>query len=267
MDKTKRLGRVAFSTVAGVTMVASMAVAPALANATENEAASPEGSESTVNNAVLRSAQVLDAQAQGVFAYSQTVITPNSEIREFFQRASSVLCGATSSFAAENPLEWQLSVAGDVDSAFTANVGVLAEENSVKKVMTCTCGGNPAGGRAIITAEVKGIPVDYLLVRAQAASNVNTATFISADGTRVAFPLAYLIGHHAVLSYEIGNEDLSASVGGHNQLWMAGTPANYFVRDVVTVEFTVEDTLPVAPGTTDEHPNSPNAGILTGSQR
>lgn len=32
--------------------------------------------------------------------------------------------------------------------------------------MTCTCGGNPAGGRAIVTANVKGIPIESILERA-----------------------------------------------------------------------------------------------------
>ena len=132
--------------------------------------------------------------------------------------------------------------------------------------MTCSCGGNPSDGKAIITAEVKGIPVNYLAGRAGAHSDANTITFVSSDGTEVAMPLAYVIGHHGVISFEINGEDLSASVGGNNQLWMMKTPANYFVRDVVQIVVSTEDEAPAAPGTNDEHPNSPNAGILAGSQ-
>ena len=69
-----------------------------------------------------------------------------------------------------------------------------------------------------------------------------------------------------MLSYEINDEDLSASVGGNNQLWMMKTPANYFVRDVVQVVVSTEAVAPEAPGATDEHPNSPNAGVLAGAQ-
>ena len=79
-------------------------------------------------------------------------------------------------------------------------------------------------------------------------------------------PLAYVIGRHAVLSYEINDEDLSASVGGNNQLWMTKTPANYFVRDVVEIVVSTEAEAPEAPGVADEHPNSPNAGVLAGTQ-
>ena len=89
---------------------------------------------------------------------------------------------------------------------------------------------------------------------------------MSADGTRQTFPLGYVVGRHAVLSYEINDEDLSASVGGSNQLWMTKTPANYFVRDVVEIVVSTEEVVPEAPGVADEHPNSPNAGVLAGTQ-
>ena len=44
------------------------------------------------------------------------------------------------------------------------------------------------------------------------------------------------------------------------------TPANYFVRDVVEIVVSAEDEAPAVPGEADEHPNSPNAGVLTGAQ-
>lgn len=187
-------------------------------------------------------------------------------IKNFFQRVSQAICGATVPLVADNPLGWQLSVSGDVESAFTASVGDLANEESTSKVMTCTCGGNPAGGRAIVTAGVTGIPVEHLLAKAGAEPGANAVTFVSADGTRQTFPLGYVVGRHAVLSYEINDEDLSASVGGSNQLWMTKTPANYFVRDVVEIVVSTEEVVPEAPGVADEHPNSPNAGVLAGTQ-
>ena len=55
-------------------------------------------------------------------------------------------------------------------------------------------------------------------------------------------------------------------MGGSNQLWMTRTPANYFVRDVVEIVVSAEDEAPAGPGEADEHPNSPNAGVLTGAQ-
>ena len=63
---------------------------------------------------------------------------------------------------------------------------------------------------------------------------------------------------------QVNGEDLSASVGGNNQLWMTSTPASYFVRDVVEVLITAEEEAPATPGAGFDYPNSPNVGI-TGS--
>lgn len=203
--------------------------------------------------------------SQGVFAYDQTTITPNAQIVTTFRGATKTLCNATDDFVQVNPLEWQLAVTGDVANEFVAPVDELANESAVKQTMTCTCGGNPADGRAIITAEVKGIPVTYLLDRAGVQAGVNTVTFVASDGTQIAMPLAYVVAHHAVISYEVNGEDLSASVGGNNQLWLTGTSANYFVRDIVEVRVTAEDTVPAEPGEGMDYPNSPNVGIVASS--
>lgn len=259
-------GRTALSAIAGITMAASMTTGVALAEEPENTEVSPQGSESNEQGNIIETGLVAEPKVIGEFSYAQTVLTPNAEIAKFFQKATQAICGATIDLAIDNPLGWQLSVTGDVGKAFTASVGDLADEEAVKKVMTCTCGGNPVGGRAIITAEVKGIPVEHLLTRAEADPQANTVTFVSSDGTETAFPLSYLIGRHAVISYEINDEDLSASVGGNNQLWMMKTPANYFVRDIVSVVVSTEDVVPADPGTTDEHPNSPNIGVLKATQ-
>ncbi len=116
--------------------------------------------------------------AQGTFAFDQATVTPNAQIATTFRGATATLCNATDDFAQVNPLEWKLAVTGDVADEFVAPVDELANESAVKQTMTCTCGGNPADGRAIITAEVKGIPVTYLLDRAGAQAGVNTVTFL-----------------------------------------------------------------------------------------
>ena len=226
----------------------------------------------TANDAVLATVENMTSSllvkanaAEGTFAFDQTTITPNTTIASTFRPATATLCSATTDFAEVNPLEWKLSVTGDVDNEFTATVDELAGEDSVQQTMTCTCGGNPADGRAIVTADVKGIPVTYLLDRAMAQAGVNTVTFVSSDGTEIAMPLSYVVAHHGVISYEVNGEDLSASVGGNNQLWLAGASANYFVRDIVEVRVTEEAEVPPAPGEGMEYPNSPNVGI-TASQ-
>ena len=242
-------------------MVAGTALAAPAAPAADAQVVSPAPAVEVVS--AMPGTTVVRADAsQGTFAFDQATITPNASIATTFRSATKVLCNATDDFAQVNPLEWKLAVSGDVDNEFVAPVDELANESAVKQTMTCTCGGNPADGRAIVTAEVKGIPVTYLLDRAGARAGVNTVTFVASDGTQVSMPLAYAVAHHAVISYEVNGEDLSASVGGNNQLWLTGTSANYFVRDIVEVRVSAEDVVPANPGEDMDYPNSPNVGIV-----
>ena len=257
--------KVAISAMAATSMLLAGA-APALA-ATVDEVAD---SKQSVNADAARLSEGVGAYATadataGQFAWDQSSITPNAVIRDVFRAATNALCNATNDLAVDNPLQWRISVSGDVDNAFTATVDELAQEQAVQQTMTCSCGGNPSDGKAIITADVKGIPINYLAGRASAHNDANTITFISSDGTEVSMPLAYAVGHHGVISFEINDEDLSASVGGNNQLWLTGVSANYFVRDIVEIRITHEDVVPANPGEDMEYPNSPNVGLLSAS--
>lgn len=269
MSKANQGRTAALSALTGLALVASVTAVPA-AYAAKGETTPPESpsaENAQASTSVPARTLVTDSVVEGTFAYTQGVPTPNDTIKKTFRNAALALCdNAATPLEAANPLGWKLSVSGDVENGFSAFVSELAQENSVQKVMTCTCGGNPAGGRATMTGDVKGIPIEYLLARAEASSDANTITFVSSDGTRTAMPLGYVIGHHAVLSYQINGEDLSASVGGNNQLWMTKTPANYLIRDVVSIEVSSQENPPAAPGASDTHPNSPNVGILSGTQ-
>lgn len=224
--------------------------------------ATDEAVEVTSARADLCSPVHADAST-GVFSWDQATVTPNSVIAGTFRGAAATLCNSTVGLTQTNPLEWKISVSGDVQNAFTATVDELAAEDSVRQTMTCSCGSNPADGRAIINAEVKGIPVTFLIEQACPVDGANTVTFVCSDGTEKAFPLGYVIGRHAVISYEVNDEDLSASVGGNNQLWMTSTPASYFVRDIVEVRITAEAEVPATPGEGFDYPNSPNVGMTS----
>jgi len=267
MTTKTKYGRTVFSAIAGISMVTAMTTNVASSVEPKGNDTQPvPGPEANQASATVQSDQVTVPQVVGDFSYSQTTITPNEQIKKYFQTVSQILCGSTTGITEANPLGWQIAVSGDVGNAFVANVGELAKEQSVKSTMTCTCGGNPAGGRAIANADVNGIPIEYLLNKAQADPAANTVTFVSSDGTKTAFSIGYLIGHHAVLNYEVNGEDLSASMGGNNQLWMVKTSAKYFIRDIVSVEVSVEDEAPAAPGAADAHPNRPNVSVVEGYQ-
>lgn len=262
-NSTKNYKRIACGSLAAVTAIAAGAAplliaqtAPGIDNEATSVAYADEGQASGIVKA--------DA-VDGVFSYDQSNVTPNSTIASMFRRAVASLCNATDDFIVSNPLQWKLRVTGDVQEEFVATVDELAQEGSVQQLMTCSCGSNPADGAAIINAEVKGIPVTYLLERANTVEGANAITFISSDGTEQMLPLGYVVGHHAVISYQINGEDLSASVGGNNQLWLTRTPASYFVRDIVEVRISKEAETPAVPAQDFELPNSPNAGITGAS--
>ncbi|MFR3091716.1 MAG: hypothetical protein ACLTMP_08380 [Eggerthella lenta] len=106
---------------------------------------------------------------------------------------------------ADNPLGWKLSVSGDVETAFTASVGDLANEESTSNVMTCTCGGSRRRARHRHRGRDRH-PARSICWRRPARLRANAVTFVSADGTQQTFPLGYVVGRHAVLSHEINDE-------------------------------------------------------------
>ncbi len=247
-------------TTVGVTVALSGVAAvatPLVGTAVAQEPAAAE--------AVAKGAAATDlvkvANVQGQFAYDQGKTTAAKDIATKFNRAVATLCNAKTDFVADNPLQWRIAVSGDVERAYVSALDEVVEDEAVSQTMTCSCGGNPQGGRAIFNGDVKGIPVERLIERAVPASGANTVTFISTDGKSVALPAAYVVGRHALLAYDINGEDLSASVGGNNQLWLAGAPAGLFLRDIVEIQVTAEDVPPAVPAF-DEAPNVGITGIV-----
>lgn len=258
--------RITLSSLAAATLLASGAgTALAADYPTGDIADAGAAATSPAKEATTTHQASVPKPVEGAFTWDQSTITSNERISQMFSKAVAHLCGSVADLAQDNPLQWRLAVSGDVANAFTATVDEMAAEDSVQDTMSCTCGANPTDGGATITAEVKGIPVTYLIERAETCDGANAITFISSDGTETMMPLGYVIGRHAVISYEVNGEDLSASVGGNNQLWMTRTPAGYFVRDIIEVRITKEDVTPAAPGEGHTYPNSPNVGITTAS--
>ena len=207
----------------------------------------------------------LQYRVQGEFSYSQTVITPNSRIAQVFQKATNALCQASREMTVAAPEDWTISVSGDVDNAYEATLGELAAQDEQTTVMGCACAGNPAGGAAIINAEVTGVPLAYIIEQAQPQEGVNTVTLVSEDGYRMSLPFEYVMARKSLLASAINGEGLASSVGGTNQLWVDAAAAKYFTRNVVAIELTVEPQEPAAPGSEDapegQYVNRPNAGI------
>ena len=225
-------------------------------------------------SAAVRSTVVKVHHVQGKFSFSQDVVTPIEQIARDMRGVSRVLGGGASSEVPAvrplaRPLSWRLSVQGAVSAPFTASLGELAQRGSRDAVMSYTCLNNPADGRATANAATTGVTVRSILERAGADPRANVVTFVSTDGYEIRLPLSYVTSHAGMIAYRLNGEPLAKSVGCTNQLWLAGTSAHYFVRDVSSIHVSRETSanIPPVPGTPasgDQFRNRPNVGVLGG---
>lgn len=211
----------------------------------------------------VAAAEQKPAVVQGTFSFSQAVVTPNHEVANRLGGTSTALCDGDvtrDAMLRTNPLGWTIGVRGDVQEEAVIDVGEAASVQSVVRVMSCTCGGNPVDGKASINAEVKGIPVTYFLNQVTPTETVNTVTFVSSDGTTLSLPLAYVVGRHAQITYDINGESVADMVGGANQLWIPSAPAFTYVRDIVDIYVTNEEEIPEVPQASQDA-NLPNIAV------
>ena len=76
--------------------------------------------------------------------------------------------------------------------------------------------------------------------------DINAVTVKGSDGYSVSVSLEKAIEKNAMLVYKVGGEGIKSENGGPVQLWMPGTAANYFTRQVTDIEFTHMDEIPEA---------------------
>ena len=212
-------------------------------------------------NQLVASACVKIANVMGEFSWDQGVSATNDELRARLYKASDVLCEKLDG-ASEAGIITSIRVAGAVGNAFDADVAEYTEKAPVKKILGCTCLGNPVDGRATANAEVKGFRLVQLIKDAQIEGGVNTITFVSADGYRVSMPLSYVLQRYTIIVTVVNGEELSEAVGCSNQLWLGNTSARAYVQDIVAIEFSIEDEVPAAPGQAGA--DAPNIGVTNG---
>ena len=188
MSKNSKRINATVGVLTTLAMGASMMAGPmaALASGQADQGAEPQSAPEAKGSAAVHSGLVKTA-AIGTFSFDQTYVSPTADVARL-QGVAQVACGANASSQVRSA-DWQLTVSGDVDNAFCTTIGELVQDESTPQLMTCSCGGNPAGGRAIVNAEVGGISIESLLVASQAQKGVNTVTFIADDGTQVSVPL------------------------------------------------------------------------------
>lgn len=257
----------------------TMAAVPLAGTALASEAV-PDGQSGTNVPAADASAESHVARAlgarqviqhvQGVFAWNQDAITDNATLAKDLYQSPAYLCGAQgdvdASLAAEagKPAAIDfIEVTGDVENAFTASVADFKQKAPMRKIMGCTCFGNPADGRASANADVAGFRLSALVEEASPIEGANTITFTSRDGYQVALPLQYVLQRYSLIVTTVNGEAAADAVGCANQLWLGGTSARSFARDVVSISITRETEPPAAPGSGTGA--APNVGIMEGA--
>ncbi len=176
------------------------------------------------------------ANVQGTFRFDQTVLTPSDSVFSLFGTAATAACAAPS-FVFEDNMEgnvdYYINVGGKLEKNFQMSLSELKEQGK-DDILKCSCSMSPA----IINVEVTGVPLQNVAQMANLEEDINTVIVKSSDGYTTSLSLKKAIENNAMLVYKVGGEGLKPQNGGPVQLWMPGTAASYFTRQVTDIEFT-----------------------------
>ncbi len=256
---------------ASLALIAGIGIAPLAQSAPEAFADTDSAGQTvgaTLDDTVV-DMQVKPSIVQGVFSYTQSAVDSTSGIARWIYEASDVLCGAGADMPAvtgETAGEWVISVSGDVEHAYVATMDDLVENGSVRKIIGCSCAGNPIGGLASVNADVTGVTLSSILDAAGVKDGANSIAFISPDGFEVKLPLFYVQQRYSMIVSEINGEPLCDVGGCANQLWLGSTSARYFAQNVSSIVVSTESEadIPPIPGTPeagDRYDNVPNVSL------
>jgi len=180
------------------------------------------------------------ANVEGDFSWNQEVISPSNDVFNLYGTALTGAC-AKPSFAleagAESVGEYYINVSGSLKHSQSVRLEDLQDKEETR-VMACAC----ATGSSVVNAEVSGVPLSAILQLAEVEEAANTVTVRGSDGYGIPMPLSYALEKNAMLVYRVNGETLPD--GQTSQLWMPGSVARYFTRNVVDIEVTAEDEVP-----------------------
>ncbi len=163
---------------------------------------------------------------------------------------------------------WNITVTGAVDKETTWTLAdLIAQAPSVTTTMTLQCTQNPAGGPYIGNSVVTGIPLDWLLEKAGASPSTTCIMAISSDGFAEPILTSNFEGYDAYLVYQIDGKPLRWVHGYPVQLWVEGTAAPAFVKQLseIVIYTDPEENFYQWNGWEDRdggYYNKPNAGIF-----
>lgn len=177
------------------------------------------------------------ANVTGAFSFHQDTITPTDDIFSLFGTVATGMC-AKPNFAFEDDEEasYFINVSGSLQKQRTFTKAELESMTAAQRRMVCSC----STGEALAQATVTGVPVSSILELVHLDDDANVITFRSSDGYAAKLPLSYVLDKEALLVYKINGEDVPTQT----QIWMSGTVASYFTRQVASIEVSSEAEVP-----------------------
>ncbi|MDO5043321.1 MAG: hypothetical protein Q4D92_07410 [Slackia sp.] len=161
-DTSKRsYARVAGAVVGTIALVGSASTVPVLALASQGQSDVQAG---VVQQSTLAADdQSRPQKVEGVFGYSQDVVTPTDRIASVFRVAATSFCASMPEYLVSE-MSKAVTVGGSAASSeYVGTVAdMAAEDESTSYLMACSCASNIAGGGAIANAEVSGVSVESL---------------------------------------------------------------------------------------------------------
>lgn len=187
---------------------------------------------STEVNAEAAEAQFATvADVQGTFAYNQDVLSPTDDIFSIFGTVVTAMCAKPAYELENSKVDFYINIGGKVEHSSTVNLADLKDIEQ-SETMLCACATGPATASVAVT----GVSLEDVLSIAKLQADANTVTVTGSDGYKAVLPLRYALERKAMVVYQVNGEKVPSGT----QLWVPGTVAKYFVRDVVDVEVTAE---------------------------
>lgn len=175
------------------------------------------------------------ADVQGAFVFDQETVTPADDVFNLFGTVVTGLCAKPAYALESNKANYYINVGGQIRHAYTVNLKEMEGEES-SQITLCSC----ATGAATANANIVGVKLESVLSLAEMEDGVNTLRVTGSDGYQMSLPLSYALEKQAMVVYRINEKDIPSGT----QLWVPGTVAQYFVRDVVDLELAAEETVP-----------------------
>ena len=134
-----------------------------------------------------------------------TPVTPNDEF--YFVSKSAVVSQI-------DVAEWALSVEGEgVGNPMKITYAELLAMPAIEEYVTLTCISNPIGGDLISNALWKGVPLNYILDKAQFAQDAERIAFHAHDGYFDSFPADIARRDEVIVAYHMNGVPLPNSHG------------------------------------------------------